>query len=243
MSDPASSPVSWQREPFEGGCRYLSTPHVGTVTGLYPADAFEADCRAWRADSFPEATFPSPEGAMAACESGRLFGWWVAPVSLSTSAASAFCAEAERCWDRFECFESTALDGLSEVDEAALGEWCEQYNEDYEAAEREVLAWVRAHVSHSLDAMSEQGLIRYAGALRERTPAASYTASWRDAAGQSWDLPCHLVVLGGRVVLWSQTDEAGVADEAVADAEHDLEARVREFAMDLARDLDQWGAP
>lgn len=62
---------------------------------------------------------------------------------------------------------------------------------------------------------------------------ASYEAEWVDCNQKTWALPCYLVKLGSRVVMWSNTDEAGIDDETVADAEDDLGEQVKAFALEL----------
>lgn len=80
------------------------------------------------------------------------------------------------------------------------------------------------------------------GELRDRSHDggcdARYTAEWTEASeGKTWDLPCYLIRRGEHVIMWSCTDEAGVADVTVAAAEDDIDEQVREFAEDLADDL------
>lgn len=65
---------------------------------------------------------------------------------------------------------------------------------------------------------------------------ASYTATWTDAAGHAWDLPVYGLSVGTRILLWSRTDEAGVAD-VTAQELTDADADVREYAKALATGL------
>lgn len=97
-----------------------------------------------------------------------------------------------------------------------------------------------------LDALPGDVLIRIVGgeaALAEHSNGmrcdASHTAHWRDAVGKRWELPTYLLVVGTRAILWTCTDEAGVADVYVTDAEDpaDLDAQVREYAEDIAGNL------
>jgi len=69
---------------------------------------------------------------------------------------------------------------------------------------------------------------------------ASHTAEWRDAGGKAWLLPCYLLRVASRAVLWSDTDEAGVDDVSVVDTYEDpddLRLQVEEWATELARIL------
>lgn len=66
---------------------------------------------------------------------------------------------------------------------------------------------------------------------------ASLVVDWRDAAGQTWHLPCHALVIGSRVVMWTRTDEAGIDDVTVVDRDGEVEDQLREFAEDIADDL------
>lgn len=67
---------------------------------------------------------------------------------------------------------------------------------------------------------------------------ASFTAEWREAIeDRLWELPTHGKIYGTRIVLWTHTDEAGVADVAVRDLT-DAADDVREYAREIAAGLD-----
>lgn len=57
---------------------------------------------------------------------------------------------------------------------------------------------------------------------------------WLDAAGGKWKLPCYSLDLGRKRLVWSNADEAGLADEALIDPE-DWEG----FAERLAKSLGE----
>lgn len=65
---------------------------------------------------------------------------------------------------------------------------------------------------------------------------ATYTAYHRDRAGHRWALPTYGYVVGSRLILWTCTDEAGVADIAIVEDE-DVHTQVRHYARALAKDL------
>lgn len=64
-----------------------------------------------------------------------------------TTAAERFIDAVEISWDHRACWEDTAAEGLSEVDENALRSFCGQSGDDYGAAEAEVMEYVRAKVA------------------------------------------------------------------------------------------------
>jgi len=68
---------------------------------------------------------------------------------------------------------------------------------------------------------------------------ASHTETYLDAAGQSWDLPVYGLVVGTRILMWSRTDEAGVADVTVQDVTEATDD-VQDYAVALATKLDAW---
>lgn len=63
-----------------------------------------------------------------------------------TTAAERFLDAVSVSWDSFTPWEATAREGLSEVDEDALREMCDESGEDYDAAEAAVLDAVRGKV-------------------------------------------------------------------------------------------------
>jgi len=95
--------------------------------------------------------------------------------------------------------------------------------------------------SDQLDELPQSVLIALLGDLHDRShdngSDASHTATWLDAADREWDFPCYILQVGVRAVVWSDTDEARVADISVVDAEDDLQEQIREYADDLAGDL------
>lgn len=68
---------------------------------------------------------------------------------------------------------------------------------------------------------------------------AGHVAEWiEDSEQRTWQLPTYALLVGTeRVILWTLTDEAGVADVSVAETEEDLDVQVREYAEELASDL------
>lgn len=61
----------WRREPFYGGCRYISEALGAVVEGEYSYSdpiEFEADCSSWSASNVPSQTFETADAAMAAAE-------------------------------------------------------------------------------------------------------------------------------------------------------------------------------
>jgi hypothetical protein len=68
---------------------------------------------------------------------------------------------------------------------------------------------------------------------------AGHTAQWIEASEQkTWDLPTFGLRVGNdRLIMWTLTDEAGIADETIVDAEDDIEAQVREYAEEIASGL------
>lgn len=59
----------WEREPFYGGCRYVSQELGIVVEGEYsPSDPmeFESDCHSWTASNLPGAVFATADDAMEA---------------------------------------------------------------------------------------------------------------------------------------------------------------------------------
>jgi len=71
--------------------------------------------------------------------------------------------------------------------------------------------------------------------LRDAVPDTSVTVSWMDTVGRAWELPCHLKnIEGGKSVIWSDTDEAGIDDVNIIDAPSDEDAVLLGFAEDLA---------
>jgi hypothetical protein len=69
------------------------------------------------------------------------------PETTMTTAASRFTSGIQTSWDHRDCYEQTARRGLSDVDTEALRAICEETGEDYDAAESEVMDFVRAKVS------------------------------------------------------------------------------------------------
>lgn len=91
-----------------------------------------------------------------------------------------------------------------------------------------------------MDELDEVTLLGYLGDLREYSndnADASWIAQYLDAAQAIWDLPCYLIQAGTRAVMWSDTDEAGVADIEIVEAEEDLDTQIREHAEGIARGL------
>lgn len=72
-----------------------------------------------------------------------------------------------------------------------------------------------------------------------RSADASFTARWLESSEQRvWNLPTYGRVYGTRIVLWTHTDEAGVADVTVrelVDAHEDVEAYAGEIAAGLGK--------
>lgn len=70
------------------------------------------------------------------------------------------------------------------------------------------------------------------------TPDESHVAVWQDCITGTWELPTHGLIVGDRVVLWTLTDEAGVNDVSVVEADgDDISEQVREYAEDIASQL------
>lgn len=61
---------------------------------------------------------------------------------------------------------------------------------------------------------------------------------WLDAVNHSWVLPCFIKSIGDSVVvLWSDTDEAGIADITVTEKDGTAAEQVQKFAEDLGDQL------
>ena len=68
----------------------------------------------------------------------------------------------------------------------------------------------------------------------------SYIAHWTESIEQiEYDLPCYILQVGLRAVMWSCFDgAAGVDDISVVDAEDDLSAQLQEYADGIAMSLE-----
>ena len=75
--------------------------------------------------------------------------------------------------------------------------------------------------------------------LSDATPSASHTAHWIDSEGKCWELPTHCMVCGQTVILWTNTDEAGVDDVDTMDYDEtdDLDDLVRGYSEEIASGL------
>jgi hypothetical protein len=90
-----------------------------------------------------------------------------------------------------------------------------------------------------LDLIPADLLVRALGLDWDRSHGgsdASYTATWRDRAGHVWDLHVYGCIVGTRLVLWSRTDEADVADVTVRYLV-DIVDDIRAYAEELAEEL------
>lgn len=78
------------------------------------------------------------------------------------------------------------------------------------------------------DSCREQGVIRH-------------TAEWIESSeNKTWELPTFGKVFGGRIVLWTDTDEAGTDDVEIRDLDGaDPEDVVRDYAEEIASDLGE----
>lgn len=100
--------------------------------------------------------------------------------------------------------------------------------------------------SDQIDTLDESLLLSLIGDLSERSHDtgcdASYCASFRDAAGATWNLPTYLLRVGTRAIMWTHCDGAGVADVSVVDTyddQADMNDQVRQYSMELAAGLDE----
>jgi hypothetical protein len=90
-----------------------------------------------------------------------------------------------------------------------------------------------------IDALDEALLLSLVD-YRNARPDASYTAQWLEPSeGKIWDLPCYLLEVGTRVIMWSRTDEAGIEDVIVTDAEQDAAEQVEDYANQIAGGLGE----
>ncbi len=65
---------------------------------------------------------------------------------MTSRAAAAFLKAIYTAWDHLACWTDTDARGLSEVDEESLTALCDEHEEEYATAEREVMAAIRDHV-------------------------------------------------------------------------------------------------
>ena len=68
-----------------------------------------------------------------------------------------------------------------------------------------------------------------------------YTAEWIESSeNKTWELPTFGKVFGDRIVLWTDTDEAGTDDVEIRDLDGaDPEDVVRDYAEEIASDLGE----
>lgn len=96
-----------------------------------------------------------------------------------------------------------------------------------------------------VDEMDGEKLAEYLGIdLSEYTCQtrhdASHEAKWIEAHEQrEWSLPAYAIIVGDRVLMWTNSDEAGVADVTIEDAEDDLNQQVKEYAESIATGLGE----
>lgn len=100
--------------------------------------------------------------------------------------------------------------------------------------------------SDQIDTLDESLLLSLIGDLEDRSHDTgcdvSYTSSFRDSSGASWDLPTYLLRVGTRAIMWTCTSGAGVDDVVVRDTyddQRDMEDQVRQYSMELAAGLDE----
>ncbi len=74
--------------------------------------------------------------------------------------------------------------------------------------------------------------------LTDELLAAIDEAHWLDAAEQCWALPVYAIDLGdGKLLTWSDTDEAGIDDVDVIDSD-DWDTRAEDLADELGEVVD-----
>ncbi len=81
----------------------------------------------------------------------------------------------------------------------------------------EPLDWLRLAVDlgcDDVDSLTDANVIDLAELEDDATCEVAY---WLDAAGKKWELPCYSLDLGRMRLAWSDTDEAGIADEQLID--------------------------
>lgn len=101
----------------------------------------------------------------------------------------------------------------------------------------------------SLDRIPEENLLEVLGIdLHDIQADESHTAEWIESSeNKTWELPTYGLVIGSRVVMWTHTDEAGIDDVTIVDAECisvdddtiDVADQVREYAEEIAEGLGE----
>lgn len=121
-----------------------------------------------------------------------------------------------------------------------------------------LLLWANSNASGSMVEVDEDGDIvgeltveavdfaeRFAASIDHNScrehGVICHTAEWIESSEQkTWELPTFGKVFGDRIVLWTDTDEAGVADIETRDLDGvDPEDVVREYAEEIASDLGE----
>ncbi len=92
--------------------------------------------------------------------------------------------------------------------------------------------------AEQVDQLSADHLLRVVGSLRDLTPDHSHNIEWADDQGQVWMLRTHGVCVGAaRIIVWTDTDEAGINDVDVLECELDADNQVYEYGREIADDL------